>query len=205
MSVDAALLARLRRAVHPVASPPEGPGWNLHELDDLVDARALVPAAVLVGLVPRTEGPRVLLTRRVEGLRRHGGQVSFPGGRVDPGDCDLVDAALRETEEEVGIARGLIEPWGYLDPLATITGFRVVPVVAMIDPAYVAVPDPREVADVFEVDLHYLLEAGNRGAHRLEHAGRAREVWEYRYEPQRIWGATASMLVNLAERLERTA
>lgn len=205
MSADAALLERVRRALHPLEAPPAAPGWNLHELDDLVDASALVPAAVLVGLVSREGGTRVLLTRRVDGLRRHGGQVSFPGGRIDPGDHGALDAALRETAEEVGIPHSRIEPWGYLDPLVTITGFRVVPVVAAIDPACVARPDPREVADVFEVDLRYLLDAGNRSAHRLDHGGRPREVWEYRYRPQRIWGATASMLVNLAERLERTA
>lgn len=203
MSREAIVLERLRRALHPLDAPPAGPGWNHGELDDLVDARALVPAAVLVGLVPRAAGVRVLLTRRIEGLRRHGGQVSFPGGRIDPGDLDAVDAALRETEEEVGVPRALVEPWGFLDPLVTITGFRVVPVVAALDPAYVAVPDPREVADVFEVDLEYLLAAGNRSAREHEHAGRLRVVWEYRYQPQRIWGATASMLVNLAERLER--
>lgn len=204
MSPDAALLGQVRRALHPLAAPPGGIGWNLHELEDLVDASALVPAAVLVGLVPRGDGTRVLLTRRVDGLRRHGGQVSFPGGRVDPGDRDALDAALRETGEEVGIPRSRIEPWGYLDPLVTITGFRVLPVVGAIDPAWVARPDPREVADVFEVGLRYLLDAANRSAHRLEHGGRPREVWEYRYRPHRIWGATASMLVNLAERLERT-
>lgn len=198
-------LAHVRRALHPLDAPPTAPGWNLHELHDLVDVASLVPAAVLVGLVRRDEGARVLLTRRIDGLRRHGGQVSFPGGRIDPGDRDAIDAALRETNEEVGIAPALIEPWGYLDPLVTITGFRVMPVVAAIDPAFVAVPDPREVAEVFEVDLDYLLDAHNRRAHRLQHAGREREIWEYGYEPQRIWGATASMLVNLAERLERTA
>jgi 8-oxo-dGTP pyrophosphatase MutT (NUDIX family) len=198
-------LDRLRLALHPLASPPGGPGWNIGGFDDLVDADALMPAAVLVGLVPRGDGVGVLLTRRIDALRHHGGQVSFPGGRIDPNDRDAVDAALRETEEEVGIPRALVEPWGYLDPLATITGFRVMPVVAAIDPSYVAVPDPREVAEAFEVDLDYLLAAENRTVRRLDHAGRAREVWEYRYEPQRIWGATAAMLVNLADRLERSA
>lgn len=195
---------RLRRALHPVDAVPSATGWNLPELDDLVDTATLVPAAVLVGLVPRVDGLHVLLTRRIDALRRHGGQVSFPGGRVDPDDRDAVHAALRETQEEVGIAPALVTPWGCLDPLVTITGFRVVPVVAAIDPSYVASPDPREVADVFEVALDYLLDARNRTARPIEHVGRARTVWEYRYTPQRIWGATASMLVNLAERLERT-
>lgn len=198
-------LEQIRRALHPLASPPAGPGWNIGGLDDLVDADALVPAAVLLGLVPRGQGLSVLLTRRIDALRHHGGQVSFPGGRIDPGDRDAVDAALRETAEEVGIPSALVEPWGFLDPLATITGFRVLPVVAVVDPCYLAVPDPREVAEVFEVDLEYLLAVENRLARRLDHAGRAREVWEYRYQPQRIWGATAAMLVNLADRLEHIA
>lgn len=203
MSEPAALLLKIRAALHPLDSPPASPGWNLAELDDLVDPAALVSAAVLVGLVARADGPHVLLTRRIDGLRRHPGQVSFPGGRIDPGDLDPVHAALRETQEEVGIAPALVDPWGYLDPMVTITGFRVMPVVAMLDPAYVPAPDAREVADVFEVPLAYLLDAANRDRQRFEHAGRAREVWEYRYQPQRIWGVTASMFVNLADRLER--
>lgn len=195
---------RLRRALHPIDAVPAVTGWNVSELADLVDTTTLVPAAVLVGVVPRADGMRVLLTRRIDALRRHGGQVSFPGGRVDPGDRDALHAALRETHEEVGIPATRMDPLGYLDPLVTITGFRVIPVVAMLDPAYVATPDPREVADVFEVELDYLLDARNRIAQPFEHGGRVRRVWEYRYSPQRIWGVTASMLVNLSERLERT-
>ena len=196
------LADRLRRALHPLDAPPRLVGWNLAELHDLIDADALVPAAVLVGLVPRAQGTLVLLTRRIDALRSHGGQVSFPGGRIDPGDRDAVHAALRETREEVGIPASLVQPIGYLDPLVTITGFRVLPVVATIDPGYVPQPDPREVADVFEVDLDYLLDPVNRVARPIVHGGRERAVWEYGYAPQRIWGATASMLVNLAERLE---
>ncbi|GAB6196058.1 hypothetical protein PAGU2595_013650 [Lysobacter xanthus] len=193
---------RLRDALHPLDAPPAGAGWNLDELHDLIDTATLREAAVLVGLVPRDDGLRVLLTRRDDGLRNHAGQVSFPGGRVDPGDVDAIDAALRETEEEVGIPRGLVTPLGFLDPLATITGFRVLPVVAFIDPGYVARPDPREVADVFEVPLRFLLDPANRAPRRFQHGGRERTVWEYRYPDQRIWGATAAMLLNLHDRLE---
>lgn len=201
---DRVLLERIARALHPLHAPPADPGWNLPQLADLLDADALVPAAVLVGLVPRDDGLGVLLTRRIDGLRRHAGQVSFPGGRVDAGDADAVHAALRETHEEVGVAPALVVPMGYLDPMVTITGYRVLPVVAMLDPGYAAVPEPGEVAEVFEVPLRFLLDAGNREARAIEHAGRLREVWEFRYRPQRIWGATAAMLVNLADRLERT-
>ena len=98
-----------------------------------------------------------------------------------------------------------ITPLGYLDPLVTITGFRVLPVVAMIDPAYVLAPDPSEVAEAFEVPLRFLLDPDNLVAQPIVYRGRARRVWEYRYPGQRIWGATAAMLLNLRQRLETVA
>lgn len=196
-------LPHLLRALHPLAAPPGDIGWNCAELIDLLPEDCeFCAAAVLVGLVPRAEGTRVLLTRRTDGLRHHGGQVSFPGGRIESTDADAVSAAIRETGEELGLSPGLISPLGYLDPLATITRFRVLPVVAIIDAGYIATPDPGEVADVFEVPLSFLLDPGNLDAHTLQIGGRARQVWEYRYPAQRIWGATASMLLNLRQRLE---
>lgn len=190
-------------ALHPLALPPQGPGWNLTELTDLVpDGTVSVPAAVLVGLVPRHDGTQVLLTRRTDALRQHAGQVSFPGGRIEPDDADAVAAALRETCEEIGLAPTQITPLGFLDPLATITGYRVQPVVAVLANDYVAHPDPNEVADVFEVPLAFLLDPANLATHTLDFRGRPRQVLEYRYPAQRIWGATASMLFNLRQRLE---
>lgn len=190
-------------ALHPLATPPAGPGWNHAELDDLLlPESALSAAAVLVGLVPRAHGTQVLLTRRTDGLRHHGGQVSFPGGRIEASDRDSVAAAVRETGEEIGLSPAQITPLGFLDPLATVTGFRVLPVVAMIAIDYVAHPDPNEVADVFEVPLAFLLDPDNLATHTLDFRGMPRQVFEYRYPAQRIWGATASMLFNLRERLE---
>lgn len=189
-------------ALHPLATPPAGEGWNHAELADLLpESGPLVEAAVLVGLVERPDGPHVLLTRRTDGLRHHAGQVSFPGGRLETGDRDAVAAALRETFEEVGIGPGLVRPLGYLDPFTTISGFRVLPVVATIAGDYVATPDPGEVADVFEVPLAFLLEPANLASLSLELRGRVRQVWEFSYSAQRIWGATAAILLNLRERL----
>lgn len=194
---------RLDTALHPLAAPPGGPGWNHFELEDfLLPESELSAAAVLVGLVPRAGGTQVLLTRRTDGLRHHGGQVSFPGGRIEATDRDAVAAAVRETGEEIGLRPEQIRPLGFLDPLATITGFRVLPVVAVIEVDYVAHPDPGEVADVFEVPLAFLLDPDNLATHTLDLRGKPRQVFEYRYPAQRIWGATASMLFNLRERLE---
>ncbi|HEY0662426.1 MAG TPA: CoA pyrophosphatase [Lysobacter sp.] len=195
-------LPRLAASLRPLTAPPAGPGWNHVDLLDLLpSAESLIDAAVLVGLVPRTEGTQVLLTRRTDGLRHHAGQVSFPGGRIETSDRDAVAAALRETREEVGIAQAQVDPLGFLDPLATITGFRVLPVVALIAADYVARPDPNEVADVFEVPLAFLLDPANLATHVLDHRGKPRQVLEFRYPAQRIWGATASILLNLRERL----
>jgi 8-oxo-dGTP pyrophosphatase MutT (NUDIX family) len=196
--------ARLRAALHPLDAPPAGMGWNHDDLADLLpEGLPLREAAVLVGLVARADAWQVLLTRRTDALRHHAGQVSFPGGRIEPGDGDALAAALRETGEEVGIPSGQIAPLGFLDPLATITGFRILPVVALLDAEHVPHPDPNEVAEVFEVPLDYLLHPENLATLMVERRGRQRPVLEYRYPGQRIWGATASILLNLRERLGR--
>jgi len=204
--ITSAELRRLQGALHPLDQPPQGPGWNGEELAGLlVGNQAPVEAAVLVGLVHRPPGLQVLLTRRTDALRHHAGQVSFPGGRLESGDVDAAAAAIRETGEEIGLAPEQLQPLGYLDPLATITGFRVVPLVAAVAADYVARPDPREVAELFEVPLAYLLEPANLRHNAVDFGGRPRMVLEFvdRGVPgQRIWGATAAILFNLRQRLE---
>lgn len=198
-------IAELRAALQPLDAVVPDTCWNHAELEGLpIPAAGLADAAVLVGLVPHAAGTTVLLTRRTDALRNHAGQVSFPGGRVEPDDADAIAAALRETGEEIGVPVHQISPIGLLDPLMTITGFRVLPVVAMIDRDYLAVPDPREVAEVFEVPLAFLVDPANLGHHHVEFGGRRRRVLEFRYPAQRIWGVTASILWNLRKRLEET-
>lgn len=197
-------LERLPRALHALDQPPTGPGWNHSELSDLLPAGTpLRPAAVLVALIARAQGPRVLLTRRTEALRHHAGQISFPGGRIEADDADPVAAALREAEEEVGLFPALSLPRGYLDPFVTITGFHVFPVVATVSGDYVPRLDPSEVAEAFEVPLDFLLDPANVHELDVDWQGRRRRLLEYRYEGHRIWGATAAMLVNFRHRLEQ--
>lgn len=198
----------LAYALHPLDAPPSARGWNVDELDGLLDgAVELREAAVLVGLVRRANGLHAVLTRRTDTLRHHAGQVSFPGGREEPGDGGPLQAALREACEEIGLAASQVRPLGYLDPLATITGYRVTPVVALLDPDFEAVPEPGEVAEVFEAPLAFLMAPASLRHVDIEFRGRMRHVLEYETlaaaPTHRIWGATASILLNLRDRLER--
>jgi 8-oxo-dGTP pyrophosphatase MutT (NUDIX family) len=203
--VSPGLHATLQSALHPLHAVPAGQAWNGAELEGLLAADAVpVEAAVLVPLVERTQ-TSVLLTRRTDRMRNHAGQVSFPGGRIDAGDAGPVAAALREAREEIGLDPATVEVLGYLDPLVTITGYRVLPVVARIPPGFVADPQPDEVAEVFELPLAWLMAPDNLERIAVEFGGRQRHVLEFRRHEdapgQRIWGATASILFNLRERL----
>ena len=161
--------------------------------------RRRIAAAVIVPLVERPDGYFVLLTKRTDHLHDHAGQVSFPGGRVDPGDKDHKDAALRELEEEVGLPRKHVTLIGRLDTYLTRTGFDITPVVGLIKPPFPVNPDSFEVAEVFEVPLNFFLKPGNRQRHSREFEGHRRDYYAYPYEDYFIWGATAGMLTNLCE------
>jgi 8-oxo-dGTP pyrophosphatase MutT (NUDIX family) len=158
-------------------------------------------AAVLVPVIARKPEVTVLLTLRTSHLNEHSGQIAFPGGKVEESDATPVETALREVKEEVGIPRELLTPLSLLDLHNTGTGFRIIPVLALADPAIEPVPHPGEVADVFEVPLSFLMEEQNHKQQRREWKGRQVLFYSMEYEDRYIWGATAAILRNLYERL----
>lgn len=168
---------------------------------DLQREGPLTPAAVLFPIVQREGGATVLLTQRTAHLKDHPGQISFPGGRVEPDDESPLHTALRETEEEIGLKRGHITLLGYLPEYRTGTGFRVTPVVATVRPPFDLVPDPFEVAEVFEVPLSFLLDADNHQQHSLHYRGALRHFYAMPYGDYFIWGATAGMIRSLFDRM----
>jgi len=172
-----------------------------HNLNpDLRPKPPLTPAAVLVPLVLRPEGMTVLLTKRTAHLAAHAGQISFPGGRLEATDTDAADAALRETEEEIGLSREVIELVGRLDTYVVRTGFEVTPLVGLVTPPFTTTRDEFEVAEIFEVPLAFVLDPHNHQRQsRVDFGGAKREFWVLPYRDYFIWGATAGMLINLYE------
>lgn len=178
-------------------APPRGD----HDLNpDMYEpAEKLTQAAVLVPIVERAEGLTVLLTKRTAHLYDHAGQVSFPGGRVDPEDNGPESTALRETEEEIGLARKHIRLIGQLDTYVTRTGFEISPLVGLIAPPFELEPDDFEVAEVFEVPLGFILDPASQQRESRMFQGALRHFYVFPYDDYYIWGATAGMLVNLTE------
>ncbi|HST35066.1 MAG TPA: CoA pyrophosphatase [Allosphingosinicella sp.] len=169
-------------------------------LEEEIEGDTITPAAVLVAVVDRTE-PTVILTLRPETMRKHPGQVSFPGGRIDPGDDGPIAAALREAEEEIGLPPSAVEVIGIADAYRTVTGFEVTPVLGIVPPDLPLTPHPGEVAAVFEAPLHYILDPAHQQVRHAVWRGRERTYYEIDWEGRRIWGATAAMIVNLGRRL----
>ena len=192
--------ARLLPAPPPLPLKPTRSDYDLNPTARALAPPNLVPAAVLIPIVARPE-PTVLFTQRTEHLPRHPGQISFPGGRVHGDDGSLVDTALREMKEETGIGAEFVSVEGFLDVYETGTGYIILPVVGLLREGFALAPDASEVAHVFEVPLAFLLDPESRQEHRLEWKGGMRLVYAFQWETHYIWGATASMLVNLAERL----
>ncbi len=160
---------------------------------------ALCPAAVLVPLIDRPEGMSVLLTQRTPHLSAHAGQISFPGGRIEDSDADATDAALRETEEEVGLPRDNVTVIGRLDTYVTGTGFEITPVVGIVKVPFPLAIDPFEVAEAFEVPLSFVVDPSNHRRTTRDFEHRTRIFFVLPFENRNIWGATAGILVNLAE------
>jgi 8-oxo-dGTP pyrophosphatase MutT (NUDIX family) len=175
------------RAVAPVTTG-DGHLWRT--------AGEIRTAAVLVPVVQRDDGLTVLLTRRTAHLNDHAGQISFPGGRAEPGDASAAATALRETEEEIGLAVARVEVLGHLHEYLTVTGYRVTPVVGLVTPPLDLRPDDFEVAEIFEVPLEFLLNPANHQRNSVIHEGRQRRYYAVPYRQYYIWGATAGMLMN---------
>lgn len=173
-----------------------------HSLDDVPLMLPLnpKPAAVLVPVVMREE-PMLLLTERAADLRQHSGQIAFPGGRVDPTDASVLDAACREAREEIGLQDRFISPLGYLDAYLSTTNYLVIPVVGRVSPSYTLSLNPQEVADTFEVPLAFLMNPDHHELHSREWKGRLRRYYAMPYGGRYIWGVTAGIIRNLYERL----
>ena len=191
-----------RRAAPVAAAPAPLPRRGDDDLNPDMKPAAetrLIPAAVLVGLVERPQGMHILFTKRTAHLTDHAGQISFPGGRVDPHDADAAAAALREAEEEVGLPQNQVEMIGRLDTYVTRTGFEVTPCVGFVAPPESYRPDPFEVAEVFEVPLSFFLDPASRRLESRVFQGRERFFYAFPWGDYYIWGATAGMLNNLVE------
>jgi len=159
--------------------------------------REIRPAAVLVPVVRREKELTVLFTRRTAHLHDHAGQISFPGGRTEPGDAGAAETAMRETHEEIGLAAERVEMLGELPQYVTVTGYRVTPVVGLVTPPLDLRPDDFEVAEVFEAPLAFLLDPANHQRNHVLFEGRERYYYAIPYRTHYIWGATAGMLMNL--------
>jgi len=203
------LKAGLRQSLRPVAT------WRMQDAatrsdfdlnqDVAREVRSLRPAAVLVAVIAAPEGPSVILTRRSDGLTRHGGQIAFPGGRIEPGET-AVDAALREAREEVELDPGAVEVLGLGDAYETGTGFLVTPVIGWLTARPRLVPCPDEVADIFEVPWDFLMDQANHRRDFLEpQPGVRRWFWSMPWQDRNIWGVTAGIVRVLHDRLVRPA
>ena len=186
--------------IDPNIIPESGDSGTDRMLEIVAREQPVRPAAVLIPVVDHPE-PTVLLTQRSPHLSNHAGQISFPGGKIDATDASPLDAALREAEEEVGLARGFVDPIGYLDVYGTAFGFRILPALARVKPGFQLTINHDEVDDAFEVPLSFLMNPANHQIHAKEFRGIARSYYAMPFAERYIWGATAGILRLLYERI----
>lgn len=198
-----AILDRLRDRLDPVDTPDLSPRLGDGDLNGLPSptGRSLQPAAVMAPLLLHDGPPRLLLTERASHLKKHAGQIAFPGGRIEADDLSPAHAALREMREEVGIAPDHVEVIGRFDPYETVTGYCVTPFVGVVSPGYRIELDPGEVADVFETPFDFLMDPANHQRQSRVWQGQERHFYAMPWKERYIWGATAGMLKSLHDRL----
>ncbi|MXX91639.1 MAG: CoA pyrophosphatase [Boseongicola sp. SB0677_bin_26] len=193
------LAERLRSALAAASLPSSD--YDLNPDTQLSPERTLRGAAVLIPVVDRPANASVILTKRSSALKHHPGQIAFPGGKVDETDDGVVDAALREAREEIGLHRRHADVLGALPPHETVTGFLVTPVLAMVTPEFMARPDPGEVAEAFEVPLDHVTNPARFLIESRRWRGERRFYFVVPWGPYYIWGATARILRALADRM----
>ncbi|WP_421694106.1 CoA pyrophosphatase [Aestuariivirga sp.] len=192
------LRARAALRLHSAPVPPRLGDDDLNPTARMIpEGEAPTPAAVLVPLVTRPDGLHLLLTERQPHMRRHAGQIAFPGGRIDGEAETPLEAALRENQEETGIQPAFVEPLGFLDSYITSTNYSVVPVVALLRPGFTVTPHDAEVKDVFEVPLSFLMDPAHHERHSRDWQGHLRYYYAMPWQGRYIWGATAGMIRNL--------
>ncbi|MDR3467793.1 MAG: CoA pyrophosphatase [Xanthobacteraceae bacterium] len=201
---EARLTFEIPPALHDASViPPTGDHGTDRMLQIVAEERPIRPAAVLIGIVMHTQ-PTVLLTQRAAHLNDHAGQISFPGGKIDPEDATPLDTALREAEEEIGLERSFVDPIGYLDVYATGFGFRILPTVARVRPGFALRVNPDEVDEAFEIPLAFLMNSVNHQRHSKEWRGIMRSYYAMPFADRYVWGATAGILRVLYERIVKS-
>ena len=194
---------KLRLSMAVQSGPDAGSSdFDLNPEMSLPQARKLRPAGVLVPISLASGAPRVILTKRSSALKHHPGQIAFPGGKVDEGDRDVTYTALREAWEEIGLPQDLPEVLGALPTHETVTSFTVTPVVALLRSEFDIRPEAGEVAEVFSVPLSHVLDPANYIIESRRWRGTRRRYYTVPYGPYYIWGATARMLRQFADRMQ---